>query len=125
MKVNFVQKTTLPCTRLFFKICWDSSLVLPPLDGQPNIGVAGAFSGYINEKLLIIGGANFPDRTPLKNGEKQYHRALFRPVECSGYPAHDAFFADVSGDSHQRNARRQFQSGIFQQTRGLLQRQPD
>ena len=66
-------------------ICWDSSLVLPPLDGQPNIGVAGAFSGYINEKLLIIGGANFPDRTPLKNGEKQYHRDLYVYAPSEGW----------------------------------------
>lgn len=58
-------------------IRWDSSLTLPHLDGQPNIGVAGAFSGSIDGKLLIAGGANFPDRTHLTNGEKQYHRDLY------------------------------------------------
>lgn len=44
-------------------IRWDSSLTLPQIDGKPNIGIAGVFSGRIDGKLLIAGGANFPDRT--------------------------------------------------------------
>lgn len=51
-------------------IRWDSSLTLPQIDGKPNIGIAGVFSGRIDGKLLIAGGANFPDRTPAANGEK-------------------------------------------------------
>ena len=58
-------------------IRWDSSLSLPQLDGTPNIGIAGVFSGRIDGKLLIAGGANFPDRTPEANGEKRYHRDLY------------------------------------------------
>lgn len=58
-------------------IRWDTSLSLPQLDGTPNIGIAGAFSGRIDGKLLIAGGANFPDRTPEANGEKRYHRDLY------------------------------------------------
>ena len=58
-------------------IRWDTSLSLPQLDGTPNIGIAGAFSGRVNGKLLIAGGANFPDRTPEANGEKRYHRDLY------------------------------------------------
>ena len=58
-------------------IRWDSSLSLPQLDGTPNIGIAGVFSGRIGGKLLIAGGANFPDRTPEANGEKRYHRDLY------------------------------------------------
>ena len=48
-------------------IRWDTSLSLPQLDGTPNIGIAGVFSGRIDGKLLIAGGANFPDRTPERN----------------------------------------------------------
>ncbi len=58
-------------------IRWDTSLSLPQLDGTPNIGIAGAFSGRVDGKLLIAGGANFPDRTPEANGEKRYHRDLY------------------------------------------------
>lgn len=58
-------------------IRWDTSLSLPQLDGTPNIGIAGAFSGRIDGKLLIAGGANFPDHTPEANGEKRYHRDLY------------------------------------------------
>ena len=58
-------------------IRWDSSLTLPQIDGKPNIGIAGVFSGRIDGKLLIAGGANFPDRTPAANGEKKYHRDLY------------------------------------------------
>lgn len=58
-------------------IRWDTSLSLPQLDGTPNIGIAGVFSGRIDGKLLIAGGANFPDRTPDANGEKRYHRDLY------------------------------------------------
>lgn len=74
-----VSAIELPSTQLTETdlICWDSSLVLPQHDGQSNIGVAGAFSGYIDGKLLIAGGANFPDRTSLSNGQKQYHRDLY------------------------------------------------
>ena len=58
-------------------IRWNTSLSLPQLDGTPNIGIAGAFSGRVDGKLLIAGGANFPDRTPEANGEKRYHRDLY------------------------------------------------
>ena len=58
-------------------IRWDTSLSLPQLDGTPNIGIAGVFSGRIDGKLLIAGGANFPDRTPEANGEKRYHQDLY------------------------------------------------
>lgn len=51
-------------------IRWDSSLTLPQIDGKPNIGIAGVFSGRIDGKLLIAGGANFPDRTPLRTAKK-------------------------------------------------------
>ena len=72
-------------------IRWDTSLSLPQLDGTPNIGIAGAFSGRIDGKLLIAGGANFPDRTPEANGEKRYHRDLYIYDASRGWQViHDA-----------------------------------
>ena len=74
-----VSTTGVPATQLTETdvIRWDTSLSLPQLDGTPNIGIAGAFSGRVDGKLLIAGGANFPDRTPEANGEKRYHRDLY------------------------------------------------
>lgn len=72
-------------------IRWDTSLSLPQLDGTPNIGIAGAFSGRVDGKLLIAGGANFPDRTPEANGEKRYHRDLYIYDASRGWQViHDA-----------------------------------
>jgi SSS family solute:Na+ symporter len=48
---------------------WDSSLKLP--DG--NIGLAGAFSGYCGNSLVVGGGANFPDGTPAEGGIKKFY----------------------------------------------------
>lgn len=51
-------------------IRWDSSLTLPQIDGKPNIGIAGVFSGRIDGKLLIAGGAIFPTAHPLRTARK-------------------------------------------------------
>lgn len=56
------------------EITWDNSLVLPPADGTtPNIGVAGAFAGIVNGKLIVAGGANFPDGYPWTGAKKVWH----------------------------------------------------
>lgn len=60
------------------RILWDNGLELPPLNGQDaNPGVAGAFSGIVDNRLLIIGGANFPDKMPWDGGTKQWCNALY------------------------------------------------
>ena len=59
------------------KIEWDNSLTLPDLDGKPNIGVAGAFSGFIGDNLIIAGGANFPNATPWNGGNKTYYNTIY------------------------------------------------
>src|SRR6218665_1080112 len=45
-----------------------------PINGklgkQP--GLAGAFAGYIQNRLIIAGGANFPDSMPWQGGKKAY-----------------------------------------------------
>lgn len=53
------------------RISWDASLNLPGLDGKPNPGVAGAYSGFVGDDLLIAGGANFPDKKPWEEGGKK------------------------------------------------------
>ena len=44
---------------------------------ETNSGVAGAFSGIINNKLIIAGGANFPDKKPWEGGIKKMHDKIY------------------------------------------------
>jgi len=43
----------------------------------PNPGVAGAFSGITCGKLIIAGGANFPDKKPWEGGTKTFHDRIY------------------------------------------------
>ncbi|MDX9882507.1 MAG: hypothetical protein RBS73_10610 [Prolixibacteraceae bacterium] len=47
------------------------------LNGIENEGFAGVFSGISGEKLLVAGGANFPDRKPWEGGLKTFYRRIF------------------------------------------------
>ena len=71
-------KESIPSTNpRLEKIKWDNSLTLPDLDDRPNIGVAGAFSGFIGDNLIIAGGANFPNATPWNGGNKTYWNTIY------------------------------------------------
>ncbi|MFZ2339213.1 MAG: sodium/solute symporter [Bacteroidales bacterium] len=51
---------------------------LPPLkDGEIQPGVAGAFSGIIDQYLIIAGGANFPEKRPWDGGIKRFHSDIY------------------------------------------------
>ncbi|QZE14659.1 sodium/solute symporter [Halosquirtibacter laminarini] len=41
------------------------------------VGRAGTFSGFINDNLIVVGGANFPDQLPWNGGVKVYHNDIF------------------------------------------------
>ncbi|MDR2917369.1 MAG: sodium:solute symporter, partial [Tannerella sp.] len=58
-------------------IKWDNSLTLPSINGQANPGIAGAFSGFIGDYLVIAGGANFPEATPWEGGVKKWWSTLY------------------------------------------------
>jgi N-acetylneuraminate epimerase len=45
------------------------------LGKQP--GLAGAIAGYLNNKLIIAGGANFPDSMPWQGGKKVYWNDIY------------------------------------------------
>ena len=48
---------------------WENTLLLPGCAGMPeNVGLAGAYSGIVEGKLLVLGGANFPDKYPWEGG---------------------------------------------------------
>ncbi len=63
-------------------IRWNTDLRLPPAE---NIGLAGVFSGYVGETLVVAGGANFPDGTPDEGGLKRYHADLYAYDEAGGW----------------------------------------
>ena len=58
-------------------IKWVNSLTLPDLVCKPNFVVAGAFSGFIDNHLIIAGGANFPYATPWNGGNKTYQNTIY------------------------------------------------
>lgn len=63
----------LPC-----RIQWNNSNSLPSLqDKEENRGVAGVFSGFVGNELIIAGGANFPDKMPWEGGKKNWERTLY------------------------------------------------
>ncbi|MBR5296493.1 MAG: sodium/solute symporter [Parabacteroides sp.] len=89
---KFLLFTTCLCHTLFIKataespslshscmerIEWNNSLTLPEVEGIEPIGVAGAFCGFINNYLVVAGGANFPDATPWNGGHKTWWRTLY------------------------------------------------
>lgn len=49
------------------KIAWDNSLKLPSPARRKNIGVKGAFAGFIENTLVVAGGMNYP-YLPWENG---------------------------------------------------------
>lgn len=59
------------------KIEWKNTYMLPVLNGVENLGVAGAFSGFIDKTIIIAGGANFPDSMPWEGGHKVWHRTVY------------------------------------------------
>lgn len=42
-----------------------------------NVGLAGAYSGIVEDKLLVLGGANFPDKYPWEGGVKTWWSTLY------------------------------------------------
>ncbi|MEC9351979.1 MAG: sodium/solute symporter [Planctomycetota bacterium] len=55
------------------KLEWD--LEIPPVPDMH--GFAGAFTGVSNGRLLVAGGANFPDKPPWEDGKKVWHDKIF------------------------------------------------
>ena len=60
------------------KIKWSVAAELPSPDGvHAHPGLAGPIAGIINNRLLISGGANFPERLPWRGGKKVYHDEIY------------------------------------------------
>ena len=58
-------------------IKWEADLKLPSLSDQENPGVAGPFTGFVGNQLVIAGGANFPDAMPWDGGIKTWWQTAY------------------------------------------------
>lgn len=59
-------------------IKWEKVAELPKQNGKEKaLGVAGAIVGISQNKLIIAGGANFPDAMPWEGGTKKFHNTLY------------------------------------------------
>lgn len=60
----------------FFK--WKTAAELPALyQQQKALGVAGPVTGVHQNKLIVAGGANFPDSLPWQGGKKKYYNTVY------------------------------------------------
>lgn len=57
---------------------WSRYSELPPLPGEEEQpGLAGNYAGVIDGKLVIAGGANFPDALPWEGGVRSYSQDVY------------------------------------------------
>ena len=57
---------------------WNIAAELPSLqEGKKALGFAGPVAGVHHNKLIIAGGANFPDSMPWEGGKKVYHDEVY------------------------------------------------
>ena len=45
---------------------------IPPTNTDSQLGMAGPITAILDDKLIIIGGSNFPDNYPWNNGKKKF-----------------------------------------------------
>lgn len=58
-------------------VTWEVIENLPSKNGQSHLGLAGPLTGVVDDKLLIAGGANFPDGMPWDGGKKAYPQEAY------------------------------------------------
>lgn len=75
------------------QIQWENSIILPECtDMQKNVGLAGAYSGIVGGKLLVLGGANFPQKYPWEGGTKVWWSTLYSyDLESQEWKVYDNF----------------------------------
>lgn len=57
---------------------WKEAGMLPTPEGfEKSIGVAGTFSAFIGDKLIVAGGSNFPHKSVLDGGPKEFYSDIF------------------------------------------------
>lgn len=60
------------------ELIWNTKNKLPPVrNDSENLGLAGALIGISNDRLIIAGGANFPNESPWEGGNKVFHKKIY------------------------------------------------
>ena len=60
------------------QISWEKMFELsPPVNQLKSLGFAGPVVGVIDDKLIIAGGANFPEAMPWLGGKKKYYQEVY------------------------------------------------
>jgi len=78
VEINCIGNKVLHRQEAIEKIEWSVAATLPSEDGlkeQP--GLAGPAAGIIHNRLIVAGGANFPDGLPWHGAKKIYHDAIY------------------------------------------------
>lgn len=70
---------TIPRTSMDQGLHWEQ---LPPIPDEKGFG--WPFAGVLNDKLVVAGGANFPDAPPWEGGKKLWHDTVFVLTEPDG-----------------------------------------
>lgn len=55
------------------QIQWNTAASLPDVNGKASLGYAGPVAGVMGDKIIVAGGANFPDSMPWLGGKKKYY----------------------------------------------------
>ena len=67
-------------------LVWTATTLPPsPSDTAGNLGLAGVYSGMIGDRLVVAGGANFPDGLPSEGGPKVWYSDVYTYDEDSGW----------------------------------------
>lgn len=56
---------------------WNTHITLPPVNGQVNPGMAGAYTGISDHYLIVAGGACFPGAYPWDGGRKCWSKDIY------------------------------------------------
>ncbi|MCD7937687.1 MAG: cyclically-permuted mutarotase family protein [Tannerellaceae bacterium] len=59
------------------QINWNTLPDLPGPGGMPFTGVSAPFAGIHNNKLIVAGGCNFPDKPPYEGGRKVFYSFVY------------------------------------------------
>lgn len=73
-----LSNTLMAQNRIITHIDWQVAAQLPKTEQIENqLGVAGPIVGILNDRLLVAGGANFPNRMPWDGGSKQLYDEVY------------------------------------------------
>lgn len=74
----FFTATTYAQKKQELKLQWTVAAELPVANsGQSSLGFAGMVAGVYDNKLIVAGGANFPDAMPWNGGKKKYYDDVY------------------------------------------------